>query len=165
VSTVTAEGLTTIELLVLWRAGADNNLGIAYGEVQHYAAFERKEELTDATQSALLRLFDLGLVRFVEAPEKVGYTSKRFDLPAMTREELLAAFEDDRNEVAPPTGTDIWYDPTPQGEALLEATPREWIPDLSGRPMWRPWTLQGGPVRPEPCPDPRPEAKRPRSGA
>src|SRR2546430_982731 len=77
VATPTGDDLTTIELLVLYEAGGDNDLGNAYGAVQLYAVFEQEEELLDVTQSALLRLFDLGLVRFVEAPADVGYTARR----------------------------------------------------------------------------------------
>jgi hypothetical protein len=135
--TASGDELTTIELLVLWEAGGDNTLHNAYGAVQLYAVFEREEELLEATEDALLKLFDLGLVRFVEAPEDIGYTAKRFALPAMSRDELVAVFEEDP-EAAGPTGTQIWYDPTAAGEALLETVPPERIPRVSGR-VRRPW--------------------------
>ena len=138
-----SDDLTTVELLVLWEAGGDNTLGNAYGAVQLYSVFEREEELLDATQSALLRLFDLGLVRFVEATNDVGYTAKRHELPAMSRDELVAVFEADRNHVDIGRGTDVWYDPTPEGEAVLEAVPREGIPRVSGS-VRRPWLESGG---------------------
>jgi hypothetical protein len=83
--------LTTIELIVLHYADGDNTLGIAYGAVQLHAFFQLEEELLDATQNAFLRLFDLGLLRFVRAAPDVGYTATRFELPEMTRDELVAA--------------------------------------------------------------------------
>jgi hypothetical protein len=129
--------LTTIELLVLWEAGGDNTLQNAYGAVQLYAVFEREEELLEATEDALLKLFDLGLVRFVEASDDIGYTARRFDLPAMSRDELVAVFEEDPDAAAP-TGTQIWFDPTAEGEALLETVPSERIPRVSGN-VRRPW--------------------------
>ena len=137
-TTPSGDDLTAIELLVLWEAGGGNTLGNAYGAVQLYSVFQREEELLDATQSALLRLFDLGLVRFVEAPEDVGYTAKRHELAAMSRDQLVAVFEETRGHNYRVTGTDIWYDPTPVGRALLEAVPRDRIPDVSGL-VRRPW--------------------------
>ena len=134
-----ADDLTTIELLVLWEAGGDNTLHNAYGAVQLYSVFEREDELKDATESALLRLLDLGLVRFVEATEDVGYTARRFELATLSRDELVAAFEGEPTEA---TGTQIWFDPTPEGEALLETIPPGRIPRVSGR-VPRPW-LPGG---------------------
>lgn len=130
-----ARNLTTIELIVLGNAGGDNTLGNAYGAVQLYAVFQREEELLDATQSALLRLFDLGLVRFVRAEPDVGYTAKRFELPDLTRDELLAVFEEDRRGLW--DGTDIWYDPTTEGKATWQAASDK-IPRVSGR-VERPW--------------------------
>jgi hypothetical protein len=108
----TGDDLTPIELLVLYEAGGDNDLGNAYGAVQLYAVFDQEEDLLDATQSALLRLFDLGLVRFVEAPEEVGYTAQRHDLPAMSRDKLVARLESNRRLEA--QHTVVFYDPTPQ---------------------------------------------------
>lgn len=114
-STPSGVDLTTIELLVLYEAGGDNDTGIAYGVVQLHAVFEREEELLDATRSALLRLFDLGLARFVAAVPDVGYTPKRHDLPALSRDQLLkggpgegtrssaSAHAPRRDEVPPPT--------------------------------------------------------------
>jgi hypothetical protein len=133
---VPAHDLTTIELIVLDEAGGDNTLGNAYGAVQLYAVFQREEELVTATQNALLRLFDLGLVCFVRAEVDVGYTAKRFDLPRMSRDELLAEFDRDRNH-EPGDGTDVWYDPTPQGEAEWRAASTN-IPRVSGT-VRRPW--------------------------
>jgi hypothetical protein len=130
--------LTTIELLVLSEAGGDNTLGNAYGAAQLYAVFEREEELLDATQAALLRLFDLGLVRFVEASDEVGYTAKRHELPAMSRDQLVAVFDATRNHSGEVTVTQIWYDPTLEGEAVLEGVPEDRIPRVSGR-VRRPW--------------------------
>jgi hypothetical protein len=127
VSTPSADDLTTIELLVLYEAGGDNTVGNAFMAVQLYAVFEREQELFDAVESALLRLFDLGLVWFVQATPDVGYTAKRFELPAMTRDQLLAALEADDLG-----GEDIWYDPTAEGEAVLEEAPEGRIPEVSG---------------------------------
>jgi hypothetical protein len=84
-----AEDLTKIELFVLWEAGRDNTLGEAYGAVQLHAVFETRDGLLEATQSALLQLFDRGFVRSLRAPVDVGCTAKRLELPALTREELL----------------------------------------------------------------------------
>ena len=137
-TTAEPDELTTIELLVLWEGGGDNTVGSAYGGVQLYAVFEREEELLDATQGALLRLFDLGLVRFVEASDEVGYTAKRHELPAMSRDQLVAVFEATRNNSGEVTGTQIWYDPTPEGEAVLERVHEDRIPRVSGR-VRRPW--------------------------
>jgi hypothetical protein len=111
VSLPRADELTTIELLVLYEAGGDNTLGNAYGVVQLYSVFEHEEDLNDATESALLRLFDLGLVRFVKTNHDVGYTGKRQELPALSREQLIACFHADiwGRDVA------VWYDPTPAG--------------------------------------------------
>jgi hypothetical protein len=134
VSTPSEDDLTTIELLVLYEAGGDNTLGNAYGAVQLYSVFQREDDLNDATESALLRLFDLGLVRFVRATDDVGYTAKRFELPALTRDQLVASFRPE-NWVR---GEDVWYDPTPEGEAVLEAVPEERIPAVSGI-VRRPW--------------------------
>ena len=75
-----ASALSPLELLVLDHAGGDNELGIAYGVVQLYADFQAKEELLDATEGALLRLFDLGLLRLVEAPWETGYSLDRNEL-------------------------------------------------------------------------------------
>jgi hypothetical protein len=138
VTTAIPDELTTIELLVLGEAGGDNTLGNAYGAVQLYAVFEREEELLDATQGALLRLFDLGLVRFVEASDEVGYTAKRHELPSVTREQLVAALARDRNPAVAPRDTQIWYDLTPEGEAVLAAVPADRIPQVSGV-VRRPW--------------------------
>lgn len=135
----TGDDLTTVELLVLYEAGGDNTLSIAYGAVQLYAVFEREEELNDTTESALLRLFDRGLVRFVQTTRDVGYTAQRFELPAMTRDQLVAIFE--AGEWASGDwkhGIDVWYDPTPAGEAVLAAVPQDRIPLVSGR-VPRPW--------------------------
>ena len=133
-STPSGDDLTTIELLVLWEAGGDNTLGVAYGAVQLYAVFEHEEELLDATESALLRLFDLGLVRFVKATRAVGYTAKRHELPALTRDQLVEHFEAD----VWGRDVDIWYDPTPEGEAVLATVPEDRIPQVSGI-VPRPW--------------------------
>jgi len=137
VTTAIPDELTTIELLVLWEAGGENTLGDAYGAVQLYAVFEREEELLDATQGARLRLFDLGLVRFVEASDEVGYTAKRHQLPAMRRDQLVAVFEGTRNHSSEATSK-IWYDATPEGEAVLKGVPEDRIPRVSGR-VRRPW--------------------------
>ena len=134
-----ADDLTTIELLVLWEAGGDNTLANAYGAVQLYRVFEREDELKHVTESALLRLLDLGLVQFVEATPDVGYTARRFELPTLSRDDLVAVFEEEPPEV---TGTQIWFDPTPEGEAFLQTIPRDRIPRVSGR-VPRPW-LPGG---------------------
>jgi hypothetical protein len=131
-----ADELTTIELLVLWEAGGDNTVGNAYAAVQLYSVFECETELFDATQGALLRLFDLGLLRFVEATDDVGYTAKRHELPAISRDALVAALEADRNHAG--RDTNIWYDPTPEGQALLQEVPQDRIPRVSGR-VRRPW--------------------------
>jgi hypothetical protein len=128
------DDLTTIELLVLYEAGGDNTLGTAFGAVQLYAVFEREQELFDAGKSALLRLFDLGLVRFVKTTDDVGYTAKRHELPAMTRDQVLAALGADYLG----RDVDIWYDPTPEGEALLATVPEDRIPQVSGI-VRRPW--------------------------
>jgi hypothetical protein len=136
VSSSSGDDLTTIELLVLYEAGGDNDTGNAYGAVQLYAVFEREEELLDATQSALLRLFDLGLVQFVEAVPDVGYTAKRDDLPALSRDQLLKEFARDR--VSTISETKVFYDPTPTGRAVLSSIPAERIPRVSGRVL-RPW--------------------------
>jgi hypothetical protein len=137
VATPAGDDLTTIELLVLYEAGGDNDLGNAYGAVQLYAVFEQEEELLDVTQSALLRLFDLGLVRFVEAPPDVGYTAKRHELPAMSRQQLVVALERDRDPTYV-TDTLVFYDPTPAGKAALKSVPQERIPRVSGN-VRRPW--------------------------
>jgi hypothetical protein len=134
VFTPNGDDLTTIELLVLSEAGGDNTLGDAYGAVQLYSVFEREEELLDATQSALLRLLDLDLVRFVRATHEVGYTAKRHELPALTRDQLVAHFKAD----VWGRDVDIWYDPTPEGEAVLVGVPEECIPEISGI-VRRPW--------------------------
>ncbi len=94
--------------------------------------------MLEAAQCALLRLFDLGLVRFVEAPEDVGYTAKRDELPGIGRDELLAVFEEDRNHSGAVTDTQIWFDATPEGEAVLDAVPIDRIPRVSGL-VRRPW--------------------------
>lgn len=132
--TPSGDDLTPIELLVLSEAGGDNTLGIAYGGVQLYSVFEREEDLLDATESALLRLFDLGLVRFVRATHHVGYTAKRHELPALTRDQLVAHLKAD----VWGRDVDIWYDPTPEGEAVLAAVPEDRIPQVSGI-VPRPW--------------------------
>ena len=137
-SAASGDDLTTVELLVLWEAGGDNTLGNAYGAVQLHLVFEREEQLLDATQNALLKLFDLGLVRFVEASEDVGSTAARHELPPMTREELVAALDRDRDPSQLGRDTDIWFDPTPEGESLLDAVPPERIPRVSGL-VRRPW--------------------------
>jgi hypothetical protein len=133
-----ADDLRTIELLVLQEAGGDNTLGDAYGAVQLHSVFESRERLLEVTQSALLKLFDWGFVRFVEAPVDAGYTAKRFELPALTREELLVAFEEDCDDSARQTDTDVWLDPTPEGQAMLHAVPSDRIPRVSGV-VKRPW--------------------------
>ncbi len=132
------DDLTTVELLVLYEAGGDNDLGNAYGAVQLYEEFQELEELLDVTNAALLRLFDLGLVRFVEAPPDVGYTSKRFELPAMTRDQVVATLERERESAD--TGSDalVFYDPTPAGEAQLRLVSPDRIPRVSGN-VRRPW--------------------------
>jgi hypothetical protein len=142
VTTAIPDELTTIELLVLWEAGGDNTLGNAYGAVQLYTVFEREEELLDATQGALLRLLDLGLARFVEASDEVGYTAKRHELSSMTREQLVVALERDRNPAEGRRDTQIWYDPTPEGQAVLAAVPADRIPQVSGV-VRRPWLKRG----------------------
>jgi hypothetical protein len=135
----TGDDLTTIELLILYEAGGDNTLGKAYGAVQLYAVFEREQELNDATESALLRLFDLGLVRFVETSRDIGYTAKRHERPAMPRDQLVASFEaGEWGSGDWVRGVDIWFDPTAEGEAVLEAVPQDRIPRVSGR-VQRPW--------------------------
>jgi hypothetical protein len=133
VSIPSGDDLTPIELLVLDEAGGDNTLGNAYGAVQLYSVFEREEELLDATENALLRLFDLGLVRFVRATHDIGYTAKRHELPALTRDQLIAYFQADLWG----RDVDIWYDPTPDGEAVWEAV-KDRIPRVSGI-VPRPW--------------------------
>jgi hypothetical protein len=138
VSAASGDGLTAVELLVLDEAGGDNTLANAYGGVQLYSVFESEEELLDATQSALLKLFDLGLVRFVEAPEDVGYSAARHELPPMTRDELVVALDRDRDPAQFRRDTDIWFDRTPEGESLLDAVPPERIPRVSGS-VRRPW--------------------------
>lgn len=134
VSSPSGDDLTPIELLVLSEVGGDNTLGIAYGAVQLYAVFEYEEELLDATESALLRLFDLRLVRFVRATQEAGYTAKRHEFPALTRDQLVAHFKAD----VWGRDVDIWYDPTLEGEAVLAAVPEDRIPQVSGI-VRRPW--------------------------
>jgi hypothetical protein len=126
--------LTLLELLVLSEAGGDNTLDNAYGVVQLYRVFEQERDLLTETESALLRLLDLDLVRFVKATYDIGYTAQRQELPPMTRDELLSAFkaEDWETDIA------IWFDPTPEGERVLAAVPEGLIPRLSGR-IPRPW--------------------------
>lgn len=136
-ATPTGDDLTPVELLVLSHAGGDNDTGIAYGLVQLHAVFEREDELVDVTQRALLRLLDLGLVRFVEAPREVGYTAKRHELPAMSRDQFVAELERERDSTYAPD-TKVFYDLTPAGEAALEAVPQERIPQVSGN-VRRPW--------------------------
>ena len=51
--------------------------------------------MNDATESALLRLYDLGLVRFVKSTHDVGYTAKQHELPALKRDQLVAHFKAD----------------------------------------------------------------------
>jgi len=139
VSRPAADDLTTIELLVLYEAGGDNTLSIAYGTVQLYSVFEREQELNETTESALLRLFDLGLVRFVQTSRDIGYTANRHELPAMTRDQLVGIFESaDWSSGDWEHGVDVWFDPTPAGEAALEAVPQDRIPRVSGR-VQRPW--------------------------
>ena len=132
------ENLTTLELLVLWEAGGCNSLGNAYGAVQLYSVFESEEELLDATESALLRLFDLGLARFVEASDDVGYTVDHLELQAMTREQLAEELAGERDPTDTSRDTRVFYDPTPEGEAFLAAAPPERIPRVSGM-VRRPW--------------------------
>jgi hypothetical protein len=136
VQTPTADDLTPIELLVLDHAGGENDLGTAYGVVQLYAVFDREEDLVSATHKALLRLFDLGLVRFVEARPDVGYTAQRHELPAMSRVELVETLEG-----KPPPGAEytlVFYDPTPKGRAVLKSVPLDGVPSVSGI-VRRPW--------------------------
>jgi hypothetical protein len=59
----------------------------------------------------------------------------------MTREQLVAALED-RNPAEARRDTQIWYDPTPEGEAVLAAVPAERIPQVSGV-VRRPWLERG----------------------
>jgi hypothetical protein len=132
----TKNDLTPVELLVLDHAGGDNDTGVAYGVVQLYAVFESENEMLEATHAALLRLFDLGLVRFVEATREVGYTADRRDLPEIGRDGLVAKFERDRDLQA--TDSFVFYDLTPSGEALLDSVPRDRIPEVSGT-VRRPW--------------------------
>ena len=130
---MTADGgpeLTPIELLVLDHAGED--LSISYGAVQLYANLKAEEELVNATESALLRLFDLGLVRFVLAPWETGWSVEREGLMPMTRAELLAELQDERPD------TLVFYDLTPAGEALMASVAQEQIPRVSGN-VRRPW--------------------------
>jgi hypothetical protein len=135
VSVPSGDDLTPIDLLVLNEAGGDNTIGNAYGAVQLYRVFAREEDLNDATESALLRLFDRGLVRFVKSTHDVGYGAKRHELPALTREQLVAYLKADfwGRDV------DIWYDPTPEGEALLEGVPKDRIPQVPQGNVPRPW--------------------------
>jgi hypothetical protein len=90
----TAEDLTDLELLVLWEAGGDNTIGVAYSAVERHAGLATQRESIVATEAALLRLLDLGLLRFVEAFDDIGYTAKRFELPVMTRQELAEVLGD-----------------------------------------------------------------------
>src|SRR3954452_10529277 len=105
--------LTTIELVVLDEAGGCNDLGNAYGAVQLYAVFEREEELLDAVDGALLRLFDLALIRLVEATPEVGYSVDHAELPAMSRDELAAELMRERDPTHLGQQTLIFFDPTP----------------------------------------------------
>ncbi len=137
-SAPTGEDLTTVELIVLAEAGGDNDLSNAFGSVQLYSVFEREEELLEAVEGALLRLFDLGLIRLVEASYEVGYTAKRHELPAMTREQLVAELHQEPDPAQRTRETAVFYDPTPAGEALLSSVPKERIPLVSGI-VQRPW--------------------------
>jgi hypothetical protein len=128
--------LTSVELLVLHHAGGGNDTGVAYGVVQMYTLFDSEDEMLEGTHAALLRLFDLGLIRFVEATREVGYTADRRDLPEIGRDELVAKFQWHRDLQA--TDTFLFYDLTPSGEALLDSVPRDRIPEVSG-PVRRPW--------------------------
>jgi hypothetical protein len=123
---------------VLYEAGGDNTLGNAYGAVQLYEEFQELEELLDVTSAALLRLFDLGLVQFVEATPDVGYTSGRLELPAMTRDQLAATLERERDSADGGPDELVFYDPTPEGEAVLRVAPPDRIPRVSGE-VRRPW--------------------------
>jgi hypothetical protein len=138
VTTPSAADLSTIELLVLNDAGGQNDLGNAYGGVQLYATFERREELLDAVESAILRLFDLGLIRLFEAPAEVGYRVDHNELPAMTRAQLVAELERERDPTDVDRDTMIFCDPTPAGELVLESVPDGQIPQVSGA-VRRPW--------------------------
>jgi hypothetical protein len=143
---VTPDELTTIELLVLSEAGGENDLSNAYGAIQLYSHFERREELIEATEGAVLRLFDLGLIRAVEARPEVGYRTEHSELPALVREELVAVFGRHRNPLDVERDTLIFFDPTPDGEALLDAIAPEQIPRVSGT-VRRPWLEQMSSLR------------------
>jgi hypothetical protein len=133
-----AGDLTEIELLVLDEAGGCNDLGCAYGVVQLYAVVEQEVELLDAVENALLRLFDLGLIRLVEATEDEGYRGDHAVLPAMSRDALKAELARERDPSDTRRDKMIFYDPTPAGEALLASVPRESIPRVDGT-VRRPW--------------------------
>ena len=138
VTTPAGDELTTLELLVLVESGDYNDLGDAYGAIQLYAVFEEAKDLDDATESALLRLFDLGFIQCMEVPWDVAYEVDYTRLPPMSRDQLVArlAWERDGPDVTPVTR--VFYDATPAGEAVLRSVPRERIPQVSGN-VRRPW--------------------------
>ena len=130
--------LTTIELLVLHEAGGCNDLGNAYGAVQLYSVFEELDELLDSVEGALVRLFDLGLIRLVETTAEIGYKVHHAELPVLSRERLVEELARERDPTDRTRDTMIFYDPTPEGEALLDSVPEDSIPRVSGR-VRRPW--------------------------
>jgi hypothetical protein len=56
-------------------------------------------------------------------------------LPTLSRDELVAVFDGETSET---NRTQIWFDPTPEGEAFIEAIPSDRMPRISGT-VQRPW--------------------------
>ncbi len=110
----------------------------AYGAVQLYSVFQREEELLDSVESALLRLFDLGLIRLVAATPEVGYRVDHNELPAIGRAELVANWSATGTRRTLTATRGFFYDPTPAGEGVLESVPVGQIPRVSGT-VRRPW--------------------------
>ena len=136
--------LSEVELLVLWAAGGENTLATAYGFVQLLREFDEREALLELTQSVLLRLYDLGYVRFVRVAPDVGYRGGRDGMPAMSRAELVVQFdrglvEAELPNVVPLVERDeVFIDPTEAGRKVLASVPRDSIPRVSGH-VRRPW--------------------------
>jgi hypothetical protein len=131
--------LTPMEMALLNDAGAVNDLSIALGTVQLLERQETAGALSDLTETALLKLYDQGLIMFFRASRDEGYGADPSEMTGLTRAGLLAAFQDYRDLANALDENDLlFFVETDAGRELFETLPPDSVPKPSGH-IERPW--------------------------
>jgi hypothetical protein len=121
--------LSRLEAALLHEAGANETLSIAYGAVRRLARPEDDDALIDLTESAMLRLFDRGLILFFRDSRQHGYGADLEGVTLLTREELVAEFEADRDPTYVPDEDDlVFFVETDAGRELFAQLPPDMRP-------------------------------------